>query len=80
MASGGDELSVPEGNDITISPQDISRRVTAGEYILKNAKGTRAWEQFRIVFDRWRPPRTLKVYLYKIQILLFSDHLLGIGI
>ena len=47
-ASGGDELSVPEGDDVTISPQDISRRVTAGEYILKkkkNAKGSRAWEQ-----------------------------------
>ena len=28
MVSGGDELSVPEGNNITISSQDISRRVT----------------------------------------------------
>ena len=48
MASGGDELSVPEGDNVTISPQDILRRVTAGEYILKkkkNAKGSRAWEQ-----------------------------------
>ena len=36
MECGGDELSpelsVPEGDDITISPQDISRQVTAGEY------------------------------------------------
>ena len=38
MVSGGDELSVPEGDDITISPQDILRRVTAGEYILKEEK------------------------------------------
>ena len=52
--SGGDELSMPEGDDIIISPQDILRRGTAGEYILKkkkNAKGSRVWEQFRIVFD-----------------------------
>ena len=44
MASGGDELSpelsAPEGDDITIS-QDISRRVTAGEYILKRRKRMR---------------------------------------
>ena len=48
MESGGDELSMPEGDDVTISAQDISRRVTAGEYILKkkkNAKGSRAWKQ-----------------------------------
>ena len=38
MASGGDELSVPDGDDVTISPQDISRRVTAGEYIPKEEK------------------------------------------
>ena len=30
MASGGDELSMPEGDDITISPQGISRRVLEG--------------------------------------------------
>ena len=58
MASGGDELSpelsAPEGDDITISSPDILRRVIAGEYILKkkkNAKGSRAWEQFWIMFD-----------------------------
>jgi len=42
MASGSDRLSVPEGDNVTISPQDISRRVTAGDYILmkkKNVKG-----------------------------------------
>ena len=33
MVSGGDKLSVLEGDDITISPQDISRRVTAGVYV-----------------------------------------------
>ena len=42
MASGGDELSPelsgPEGDNITISPQDISRWVTAGEYILKKKR------------------------------------------
>jgi len=51
MVSGSDRLSVPEGNDVTISPQDISRWVTAGNYILmkkKNVQGSRAWEQFRI--------------------------------
>ena len=32
MVSGGDELSMPEGDDITISPQDISRRVTIHRY------------------------------------------------
>ena len=54
MASGSDELSVTEGDDFIISPQDIKRRVISGEYILKkkkNAKGSSAWEQFRIVFD-----------------------------
>jgi len=34
MASGSDRLIVPEGDDVTISPQDISRQVTAGDYIL----------------------------------------------
>jgi len=34
MASESDILSVPEDDDVTISPQDISRRVTAGDYIL----------------------------------------------
>ena len=45
MVSGGDELSMPEGDDVTISPQDILRWMTAGEYILKkkkNAEGSRA--------------------------------------
>ena len=54
MASEFDVSSVPESNDISLSPQDVSRQVIAGDYILKkkkNAKGSRAWEQFWIVFD-----------------------------
>jgi len=56
MASGNDRLSEREGNDVTISPQDISKRVTAGDYILmekKNVKGSRVWEQFWI--DEMQP-------------------------
>ena len=34
MASGSDRLSVPEDDDVTVSPQDISRRVTAGDCII----------------------------------------------
>jgi len=44
MASGSDRLRMPEGDDVTISPQDISRWVTAGNNILikkKNVKGRR---------------------------------------
>ena len=41
MASGSDRLSVPEGNDVTISPQDISRWVTAGDSILMKKKNVK---------------------------------------
>ena len=50
MASGGDDIS----DDAIVSPQQVSKRVIAGDYILKkkkNTKGSRAWEQFRIVLD-----------------------------
>ena len=56
MASEIDVSSVSESNDISLSSHDVSRRVIAGDYILKkikNAKGSRAWEQFWIVFDRF---------------------------
>ena len=50
----GDELRVLDGDNESISPQDISQRVISGDFILKkkkNAKGSRAWDQFRVVFD-----------------------------
>ena len=36
----------------TISPQTVTKRVVSGELILKfnkKSKGTRAWDQFRLV-------------------------------
>ena len=48
MASGGDGIS----DDAIVSPQQVLKRVIAGDYILKkkkNTKGSRAWEHFRIV-------------------------------
>ena len=38
MASEIDISSVPESNDITLSPQDVSRQVIAGDYILKKKR------------------------------------------
>ena len=38
----------------TISPQTVTKRVTSGELILKinkKSKGSRAWDQFRLVWD-----------------------------
>jgi len=49
MASGSDR-SESESE----TSQTVSRRVISGEYILrknKNVKGSRAWEQFRIVYN-----------------------------
>ena len=48
--SGSDDVS----HDVTVSPQDILKRVSVGDYILnkkKNMKGSRAWEQFRIMLN-----------------------------
>ena len=39
MASGSDELSVLEGDDVTISPQDVTRRVNSGEYSYSKEEG-----------------------------------------
>ena len=39
---------------LSLSSREVSKRVKRGDYILKkkkNAKGSRAWEQFRIVWD-----------------------------
>ena len=49
MASGGDDIL----DNAIVSPQQVSKRVIAGDYILKkkNMKGSRAWEQFRIMLD-----------------------------
>jgi len=71
MASEIDRLSVPEGdNVIIISPQGISRQVTAGNYILmkkKNVKGIRTWEQFWIDQNACSCTPGSKVYsVYKI--------------
>jgi len=44
MISGRDRLSLSEGDDVTIFPQDISRQEASGNYILmkkKNAKESR---------------------------------------
>jgi len=40
-------------DDGGVSPQVTQKRIIDGDYILKkkNAKGSRAWEQFRIVLD-----------------------------
>ena len=51
MASGSDELSVLEGDDVTISPQDVTRRVNSGEYTLKK----------KDCYIPWRTPNTVEV-------------------
>ena len=38
----------------TISPQTVTKRVVSGELVLKinkKSKGSRAWDQFRLVWD-----------------------------
>ena len=39
---------------LSLSSCEVSKRIKQGDYILKkkkNARGSRAWEQFRIVWD-----------------------------
>ena len=49
-----DDLIVLDDRDKDISPQTVSKLVIDGDYILKkkkNAKGSRAWDQFRVVLN-----------------------------
>jgi len=48
------ESDKDRGDNGGVSPQVTQKRIIDGDYILKkkkNAKGIRAWEQFRIVVD-----------------------------
>jgi len=46
---------VLDDRDKDISPQTVSKLVIDGDYILKkkNVKGSRAWNQFRVVLNPW---------------------------
>ena len=49
-----DNLIMLDDRDKDISPQTVSKLVIDGDYILKkkkNAKGSRAWDQFRVVLN-----------------------------
>ena len=50
---GSDDLIVLDDRDEDISPQTVSKLVIDGDYILKkkNTKGSRVWDQFRVVLN-----------------------------